>query len=112
MLLILTFLYKFVKTNAFVHLWLYSPCGPSPLFQFFNLCTVGRAPWTRDQPVARPLPTLRTTNIQNKRTHTSIPRVGLEPAIPLFERAKTVHALDCEATVIGNYFLLSGEISH
>jgi hypothetical protein len=28
-------------------------------------------------------------------------RVGLEPTIPVFERAKTVHALDRAATVIG-----------
>jgi hypothetical protein len=27
--------------------------------------------------------------------------VGIEPTIPVFERAKTVHALDCAATVIG-----------
>jgi hypothetical protein len=40
--------------------WLYSPCGPWPLFLFFNLYTVGRTPWTGDQPVARPLPLHRT----------------------------------------------------
>jgi hypothetical protein len=28
-------------------------------------------------------------------------RVGLEPAIPVFERAKTFPDLDCAATVIG-----------
>jgi hypothetical protein len=28
----------------------------------------GRTPWTGDQPVARPLPTHRTTLTQNKRT--------------------------------------------
>jgi hypothetical protein len=28
-------------------------------------------------------------------------RVGFEPMIPAFERAKTVHALDRAATVIG-----------
>jgi hypothetical protein len=27
-------------------------------------------------------------------------RVGFEPTIPVFEQAKTVHALDCAATVI------------
>jgi hypothetical protein len=32
---------------------------------------------------------------------TSIPRVGLEPTIPAFERAKTVRALNLAATVIG-----------
>jgi hypothetical protein len=30
-----------------------------------------------------------------------MPEVGFEPMIPVFERAKTVHALDCAATVIG-----------
>jgi hypothetical protein len=35
---------------------------------------------------------------QNK--HTSMPRVGFEPMIPTFERAKTVHAIDRAATVI------------
>jgi hypothetical protein len=28
-----------------------------------------------------------------------MPQVGFEPTIPVFERAKTVHALDCAATV-------------
>jgi hypothetical protein len=37
---------------------------------------------------------------QNKHRETSMPRVGLEPTIPAFERAKTVHALDRVATVI------------
>jgi hypothetical protein len=30
-----------------------------------------------------------------------MPQVGLEPAIPVLERAKTIQALDCAATVIG-----------
>jgi hypothetical protein len=32
-----------------------------------------------------------------------MPRVGLEPSIPAFEPAKTVHDLDRAATVIGMY---------
>jgi hypothetical protein len=39
-----------------VYLWLYSPRRPQPLFQFLNLYTVSRTPWTGDQAVARPLP--------------------------------------------------------
>jgi hypothetical protein len=72
------------------------------LLQFRNLFTqtVG-LPCTVDQPVARPLPTHRTTQTENKRTQTSMPRVGFEPAIPEFERAKTIYALDGPATVIG-----------
>jgi hypothetical protein len=82
-------------------LWLYSPCGPWPLFQFLNPYTVGRTHWTGDQLVARPLPTHRTTQTQNKRTQTSMPRVEFEPTIPAFEGTKTVHALDRAANVIG-----------
>jgi hypothetical protein len=48
-----------LSSTQHLHLWLYSPCGPWPLFQFLNLYTVGRTPWTGDQPVARPLPTHR-----------------------------------------------------
>jgi hypothetical protein len=45
--------------------------GPRPLIQFRNhFFTDGRTPWASDQPVARPLPTHRTTQIQNKRIHT------------------------------------------
>jgi hypothetical protein len=36
-------------------------------FIFLILYTVGRTPWTSDQPVARPLPKHRTTQTQNKR---------------------------------------------
>jgi hypothetical protein len=31
-------------------------------------------------------------------------RVGFESTIPVFERAKTVHAVDRAAIVIGSYF--------
>jgi hypothetical protein len=70
-------------------------------FSFLILYTDGRTPWTVDQPVARPLPTHRTTQTQNKRAQTSMPWVGFEPSIPVFERAKTVHALGRAATVVG-----------
>jgi hypothetical protein len=53
-----------------------------------------------NQPVARPLPTHRTTKTHNKRTQTSMPRVGFESTIPVLERAKTVHILYRVATVI------------
>jgi hypothetical protein len=78
-----------------VCLWLYSPfVGPWPLFWFLNPYTVGRTPWTRDQLVARPLPTHRTRQTQNKRIQSSMPWVGFDPTIPMFERSKTIHALD------------------
>jgi hypothetical protein len=77
------------------------PFGLGRFFSFSFLYTVGRTPWTGDQPVASPLPTHRTTQTQNKRTQTSMPRVGFVPTIPMFERAKTVHASGRAATVIG-----------
>jgi hypothetical protein len=58
--------------------------GPWPLLQFRDLLyTVGRTPWTGDQPVARPLPTYRTTQTQNKRTYTNIHALsGIRPYDP------------------------------
>jgi hypothetical protein len=41
------------------------------------------------------------TQTQKKHRQTSIPQVGFEPMIPVFKRAKTVHALNSAATVIG-----------
>jgi hypothetical protein len=85
-------------------LWLYSPLDLSRSFSFLILYTVGRTPSTGDQPVARPLPTHTTTQTQNKRIQTSMPRVEFDPTIPVFERAKTINALDRTATVIDGRF--------
>jgi hypothetical protein len=70
----------------------------------WSFYTVGRTPWTEDQPVARPLPVHRTAQAQNKRTITSMPLVGFEPTIPVLERAKTVCALDGATTAIGRNY--------
>jgi hypothetical protein len=67
---------------------------------FFIFCTVDRTTWTSDQPVARPLPTHRTAQTQNKRREMSMLRVGFEPTIPMFERTKPAHAWDRVVTVI------------
>jgi hypothetical protein len=90
------FIYSSFTRGFFSHLILL--CLYSPLL---DLYTVDRTPWTRDQPVAGPLPKHRTTHTQNKRTHASMPGVGFEPTTPAFERAKTIHVLDRAATVIG-----------
>jgi hypothetical protein len=55
------------------------------------LYIVGRSPWTRNEPVSRPLPTHRTT--QTQITHAHIPRVGFEPTILTFEREKIAYPL-------------------
>jgi hypothetical protein len=66
-------------------------------FSFLILYTVGRTPWTGDQPVARPLRTHGTTQTQNKPTQIYMPRVVFEPTIPALERA-----LDRAVAVIGD----------
>jgi hypothetical protein len=76
----------------------------------WSLYTGCRTPWTSDEAVPRPLPTHRATRTQNKRTHTSMASVGFEPMIPALERAKTVHTLDCAATVIGKWWLYQSNI--
>jgi hypothetical protein len=70
-------------------------------FFSFLIYTQGPTPWTGDQPVAKKLPTHRTTLTQNKRTQTSMRRMGFDPTVPVFKWAKTVHAWDRAATVIG-----------
>jgi hypothetical protein len=83
-------------------LCLYSPSlCPGCVFSFLILHTFGRIPWTGDQSVARPLPTHGTAQTQNKRTQTSMPRGEFEPTIPMFEWARTAHAFDRVAAVIG-----------
>jgi hypothetical protein len=80
--------------------------GPWPFFfSFLILYRFVRIPYTGDQSVARPLPAHRIAQTQNKSTQTSMPRVGFEPKIPVFELAETVHVLEIAATVIGQLYL-------
>jgi hypothetical protein len=62
-----------------------------------------------DQSVARPLSAHTGQHKQNKRTQTSMPQVGFEPTIPVFERAKTAHALDRAANVLGFMYFIQVE---
>jgi hypothetical protein len=68
---------------------------------YCSFYAVGGIPYTRGGGRARrKAPYLHTGQIkQNKRTQICIPQVGFEPTIPVFERAKTVHALDRAVTV-------------
>jgi hypothetical protein len=84
-------------------LWLYSPLNLGRIFSSLILYTVGRSLLTGDQPVARPLPTHRTS--LNKRTQISMPWMEFEPTTPEFVREKTVHASDCEAIVMARKLL-------
>jgi hypothetical protein len=80
----------YLSTHAPTHLLLYnSSLDLGRFFSFLISYTDSSTPWTADQPVARPLPAQTQTTM------------GFEPTISVFERAKTVHALDRAATVIG-----------
>jgi hypothetical protein len=50
------------------------------------------------------------TQTEDKHRQTSVPRVGFEPTIPAFERAKTVHALNRAAAVISRFLIKVGKI--
>jgi hypothetical protein len=80
--------------------------------EIWILQAMSRTPWRGDQPIARSLPTYRTTRTQNKCTQTSMPRVEFEPTIPAFEREKIFRASDRAATVTGYFGNLKDEISH
>jgi hypothetical protein len=43
------------------------------------------------------------TETENKHTQTSMPQVGFESTIPVFQQPETVHALDRAATVIDSH---------
>jgi hypothetical protein len=95
-------------TDCLTTLWRLSINGSTVLlfdlgsfFSFLILYTVGRTPWTGDQPVTKPLPTRKTTQTQHTHTQTSMPQVGFEPTITALERAMTVHALELVTAVIG-----------
>jgi hypothetical protein len=68
-------------------------------FGFLILYTVGTTPWKGTSPSQGRYTQYKHT--QNKRTRTSMSRVGFETTTLVFERAKTFHGVDREATVIG-----------
>jgi hypothetical protein len=89
------------EDTDYLSLWLYTSLSDLGRFSVSSsFYTVGRTPLTGDQPVGRPLPAHKTAQTQNKRTQASMPQVTFEPTIPVFQRAKTVHALGCAATAI------------
>jgi hypothetical protein len=86
--------YSIMALQPFVGLW--------PLFQFLNLYAVGRTPSTEISPSqGLYLHAEQHKHRINAYRHISMLLVVFEPAIPVFERAKTVQDLDRAATVIG-----------
>jgi hypothetical protein len=78
--------------------------GPWPLVQFPDLIHGRYDSLDGDQLVSRPLPAHSMAQTYSKRTQTPMPQVGFELTTPVFQRAKTVQALDRAATVIGLAF--------
>jgi hypothetical protein len=70
-------------------------------FSFLIFYTFGKNHWPGDELIARPLPVHNTAPAQNEHTEASMPQIGLEPTILVFERGKTVHAFDRAATLTG-----------
>jgi hypothetical protein len=74
--------------------------GPWPIFSSLiftqSVGFLGRGSASRKTATS----THRTAQTENKRTQASIPQVGFEPTISVFELTKTVHDLDRAATVI------------
>jgi hypothetical protein len=67
-------------------------------YSFLIILAVGRTPWVRNQPAAKPLHTQKNKNTEL--TQTSMPQVGFETTTPVFERAKTVPGSDRAAKLI------------
>jgi hypothetical protein len=85
--LIATYIYK----SSLV--WFYSQLlGLGHFLLFWILFTVDRTPWMGDKSFTRPLPTLRTTQTQNKHTNISFcSRIRTHDHDPVCKREKTVH---------------------
>jgi hypothetical protein len=77
---------------------LQSPLGPGLFFSFMIIFTDGRALWTGDHLVARPLPTHTTTQTQNKRINTpSIHALcGIRTHDPSFRASEESSCLEVE----------------
>jgi hypothetical protein len=76
--------------------------GPWLLFQFVNLYTVGRTPWTGDQPVARSLPahTGQHKHKINAHRHPCL-KWDSNPRSQCLSGRRQVHGLGRPAIVIG-----------
>jgi hypothetical protein len=79
-------------------------CAHSQLINsgIWILQTVGRTPWTGDQPCRKAA--IYDGQYKHKMRADSMPLVVFEPTISLFEQRKTLYALHRAATVVGLTF--------
>jgi hypothetical protein len=81
--------------------WPYSHLlGLGRFSSFLTLYRVGRTPWTWISP-SQCLCLHTEQHKQNKRTQTSMPRVGFEPMTSTFGRPNTFRTLDLAGTLVG-----------
>jgi hypothetical protein len=75
--------------------------GLGLFFSFLVLYTVGRTPCTGDQPVARPLPTHRTTHTIKPHNTDNHTLSGIRTHNPSIRASENSSSLDRAATVVG-----------
>jgi hypothetical protein len=93
---------KLFGTSIYLSMALQPFVGPWPLFQFLDLFTQSVGPLGRGIcPSQGRYQHIEQHKHRKKRTQTSMPWVGFELTIPVFERARTFHNLDRAATAIG-----------
>jgi hypothetical protein len=95
-----------------MYLWLHSPLGLGRFFSFLLYTQLVGLLGREMSPPARPLPTHGITKTENKRTQTYMTQVEVEPKIPVFERAKTVHASDRATALIDTIYIRYGKWSY
>jgi hypothetical protein len=88
--------------HSFINQWIYSPSmGPGPFFSFVIIFTQSAELFGRVISPSQGRYLHTGQHKQNKRTQTSMLRMGFESTNPAFEGAKAVHASHRAATVIG-----------
>jgi hypothetical protein len=97
------YLFYFPDKSIYLSVAVQPFVGPLSLFQFLDLFTQSVGLLGRGISPSQGRYQHTGQHKQNKRTQTSMPQMGFENTIPVFEVTKTVHVLDRAATVIGNF---------
>jgi hypothetical protein len=105
----LIYLSIYLSVYLSIHLSIYGSTALVDLGRFFSFFIYTQLLWLLGRGISpsqgRYLHTEQHKK-ENKCIQTSMPRVRFEPKIPVFERSKTVHALECAATEIGECFIV------
>jgi hypothetical protein len=102
-----------IECTHFFFLLALQPLWALAAFLFPDLFTIGRTPWTCDQPVAKPLPKHRTAQTQNKHIYYTLninAQGGIQTRNHGLRAIETVHAWDRSATATGRMHSLATHI--